>query len=140
MALKRYWKDQYVFRVGSDVNVIPGVLALRAGYNFETRGVTPSFQSVDAFPSQRQGIHAGLTWRVGSFDLSVAYAHLMQEQIRVLPYGLAAKECSGDADCKPRKDSAQLAASSPQEGAIPVNAGVYDVSWDVFSLGMTQHF
>jgi long-subunit fatty acid transport protein len=128
MTLRRDWKNQYVFRVGADVNIIPGVFTVRAGYNFETRGVTPALQSIDAFPSQRQGIHAGLTWRVGRFDLSAAYAHLFQEQIRVLPYGTTGK------------DAADTRASSPSSDTVAVNAGVYDVSWDVFSIGGNMHF
>jgi long-subunit fatty acid transport protein len=128
MALRRDWKNQYVFRLGADVNVIPSVLSLRAGYNFETRGVTPALQSIDAFPSKRQGLHAGLTWRIGSWDLSAAYAHLFQEQIRVLPYGVI------------NKDAADMRASSPSSDTVAVNAGVYDVSWDVFSLGMNKRF
>ncbi len=140
MKLKREWRDQYVVRVGTDVNVIPAVLALRAGYNFETRGVTPAFQAIDSFPSQRQGIHGGLTFRIGAWDLSAAYAHMFQEQIRVLPYGLVETSCNGRDECIPRADSAQLAAGSPNEGTVAVNAGVYDVSWDVFSLGLTKRW
>ncbi len=134
MSLKRSWKDQFVYRIGGDVNVIPGVLALRAGWNLETRGVSPAFQAIDAFPSRRMGIHGGLTWRIGSFDLSLAYAHLFQETINVLHADAV------DSSGKPAKDRSGLQASSPDPNTKTVNAGTYRVSWDVFSIGMNQRF
>ncbi len=134
MSLKRSWKDQFVYRVGGDVNVIPGVLALRAGWNLETRGVSPSYQGIDAFPSRRMGLHGGLTWRIGSIDLSFAYAHLFQETINVLHANAT------DANGELSADRAGVAASPLDPASAKINAGTYRVSWDVFSIGMHQRF
>ncbi len=135
MSIKRYWKDQFVYRVGGDYNVIPGVLALRAGWNLETRGVSPAYQTVDAFPSRRMGIHGGLTWRIGRIDLSVAYGHLFQENIYALN-----QDATDPTGKRPSKDRADLQASSPDPNTRVVNAGSYRVSWDIISLGMNQRF
>ncbi len=134
MGIKRAWKDQFVYRVGGDFNVIPGVLALRAGWNLETRGVSPSYQSIDAFPSRRMGFHGGLTWRIGSIDLSLAYAHLFQETINVLHADAV------DSNGKLTSDRAGLPASPLDPASKTINAGTYRVSWDVFSIGMNQRF
>ena len=135
MKIKRNWKDQFVYRLGGDYNVVPGILALRAGVNFETRGVSPSYQSIDAFPARRVGLHGGLTFRIGSLDLSFAYGHLYQEKIRVLHTD--ARDPTGT---KRSPDRAELRAASPDVNTRVVNAGVYNVSWNVFSIGLNQRF
>ncbi len=134
MNIRRNWKNQHVFRVGGDYNVIPGILALRAGWNLETRGVDPAFQGVDAFPSRRMGVHGGLTWRIRSIDISLAYAHLFQETIQVVHRDAV------DAQGNALPDRAGVKSSALDSSSLEVNAGTYRVSWDVFSIGMTQRF
>jgi len=139
MKLKRAWKDQFAYRIGGDFNVIPGVLTVRAGWSLETRGINPSYQSVDAFPARRMGLHGGLTWRIGKkIDLSFAYAHLSQETIRVLHNDSIPPGPALDEDLE--KDEAGLRLSPLDPNARAINAGTYAVAWDVFSIGLNQRF
>ena len=75
VAVPHRWKDQLSIRAGGDWNVLPGVLALRAGASFETEGFRKGYAFTDYLPFQRYGAHAGLTIRFNQFELSGAFAH-----------------------------------------------------------------
>ena len=65
------WQNQLSLRLGSDINVLPGALALRGGFSYETSGFTAIGKqrrisnggTIDFMPGQRFGLHAGLTTR-----------------------------------------------------------------------------
>ncbi|MEM1416886.1 MAG: hypothetical protein AAGH15_18455 [Myxococcota bacterium] len=77
-SVARAWQDQLSLRAGGSVNVVPGVLALHSGFSFETKGVKDGYERIDLAPLMRFGAHAGLTLRVGRWDLTFAYAHIHQ--------------------------------------------------------------
>jgi hypothetical protein len=77
-------EDQLTVRAGGDYNVLPGLLALRAGVSYETRGQDPSMLNILGYMLGRTGVHAGLTLRVaGKTDVSFGYAHFIHEDIRL---------------------------------------------------------
>lgn len=119
--LEHYWKDQISVQLGGDYNILPGVLALRAGAHYESSAINGSYMGIDFQPAQRLGLHLGGTYRVGSVDLSLAYAHIFQETITI-----------------PKSDAAyrQIADANP----VVVNAGTYASHYDVVSLGATYRF
>ncbi len=118
---------------------MPGLIAARLGFSYETRGVSEGFEQLDFLPFQRFGLHAGATVRLGNFDISIAYAHLFQStvtvtedeaQIRQVSASARIEEiaCGDDPDCEP---------TTP--GTI-INAGRYTSRYDLVSLGLTYHF
>jgi hypothetical protein len=119
--LPHQWNDQISVRLGSDFNVIRSVLAIRAGLHYETSAISGSYMGIDFQPAQRLGVHAGLTYRAGPVDLSLAYAHIFQETVTV----------PGNAAAYP-----QVAVVD----AVIVNAGKYQSSYNVASLGATYRF
>lgn len=128
IALPHNWKDQLALRVGGDYNVIPGMAAVRLGFSFETDGVTPGYQGLDFFPTQRIGIHGGLTVRLGRIDVSLAYAHIFQSDIEVPAH------VEGD------DDTAQLEQVSADEMGDIINAGTYSSNFDVLAISANYHF
>ena len=77
-------KDQFTVRVGGEYNVLPGVLALRAGASYEAQGQDPEALNVLGYMLSRVGMHGGLTWRIaGKTDLSIGYAHFLHETVRL---------------------------------------------------------
>jgi hypothetical protein len=77
-------KDQLTVRAGGDYNVLPGLLALRAGVSHETRGQDPSMLNILGYMLGRTGLHAGVTLRIaGKTDLSFGYAHFIHENVRL---------------------------------------------------------
>ena len=79
VAVPHRWKDQLSIRAGGDWNVIPGVLALRTGASYETRGFRKGYAFADYFPLERLGIHAGLTVRINRWEVSGGYAHFFMK-------------------------------------------------------------
>jgi len=119
--LEHQWKDQVSVQLGGDYNVIANVLAVRAGVHYETTAINGSYMGIDFQPAERLGLHAGATYRVGRFDLSLAYAHIFQETVTV----------PKNAEAYP-----QVAANNP----VVVNAGTYASRYDVVSLGAGYRF
>ncbi|MBK8172255.1 MAG: hypothetical protein IPK60_18180 [Sandaracinaceae bacterium] len=122
VTLPHHWKNQLVMRLGGDWNVLPGLLAVRAGMHFETSGITPAYTQLDFLPAQRIGLHVGATVRLGKFDLSAAYSHIFQETL-VVDSSIA--------------DYHQIAVLD--EGRV-INNGTYTSHFNVLSLGGTYHF
>lgn len=124
------WKDQLSVRLGGDYNIIPGMAAIRAGVSYETAGQDPAYQNLDFFLAQRYGAHVGASVRLGSFDVHLAYAHFFQDTVTT-KYNPT--DPSGT-------DEAQLRQINPEEDkGTYINAGKYESSLDVFSLGLTWH-
>lgn len=132
------WNDQWSLRLGGDFNVIPGMLSVRAGAFYETSAYDSSavfsnsnakqFVGLDFIPGQRLGLTAGLTVRLGRFDVALAYMHVFQETVKVSTSEQCLEQIHAD-DTDPDAFDCSLAT----------NAGVYDVDFDALSLGVTWH-
>jgi long-subunit fatty acid transport protein len=141
-------KTQYSLRVGGDYNLIPGVLALRAGFSYETDGQDVSYLNVTNYMLSRMGVHAGATWRVASMtDVSVGYAHFFQRDI-ALTVNPARPFPTSDPDryhvVQGKGDGvAKFAipdAVDSGEGPLFANAGRFYYHLDVVSVALAQHF
>ncbi len=124
-SLPHGWTDTYGVRLGGDYNVLPGVLALRAGLAYETRGVPVKNMNIDYWPVAKTALHFGITWRVaGKVDLSAAYAHIFNETINV------------DVGTGNVKEVTALFS----DRALPVNEGRYTSRIDIISLQGNYRF
>ena len=160
-------KNQFTVRAGGDYNVLPGMLALRAGVSYEMRGQDPAMLNVLDYMLSRYGVHAGFTVRVsGKTDVSFGYAHFIHENIRLqvfngapesfypLEYrtakyhfrpgagvpdanGNGAQQGGFDGTAGVEVPNGQLGYD---EGPFYVNAGSYFYHLDVVSASVTQHF
>ena len=134
---------------------VPGKVAARLGFSFETRGVESQYAQLDFLPLMRYGLHAGATFRFGRFDLSIGYAHIFQEDIRVentsqgmateaSPDNPSARSCiTGDTDfctVEGQRGVPQVAASLSGGEPTIVNNGRFTSSFDVVSLGLRYNF
>jgi long-subunit fatty acid transport protein len=82
ISLPHHWQNQYGVRVGGDYNVVPGLLAIRAGYSFESEGVKKGYTQLDFFPHKRYGLMLGATVRIiDLIDVSLAYAYFITPDI-----------------------------------------------------------
>jgi len=157
--------DQIGLRLGGDYNLLPGMLALRAGLSYETRGQKPETLNVLQYMLSRTGIHAGLTLRIaGKTDLSIGFAHFIHENIRL--------QVNPASNLPPKYRSEEyhfasgqgIEAVGPGAGEVPVgdfdgiagievpnagqdtpgpyfiNAGSFRYDLQVLSLSLSQHF
>lgn len=161
-------KDQLTFRVGGDYNVLPGLLALRAGASYETDGQDVEYLGVLNYMLQRIGAHAGLTVRLArKTDVSLGFAYFLQKDVRL--------QVSDDTDAATYRTKYKTAAYHFMPGAgvpgvdgsgadaggfdgnarvelpngdsvrtVPgpfyLNGGSYSSSLSVLSLTVAQHF
>jgi long-subunit fatty acid transport protein len=76
VAIPHAWRDVLSVRLGGDVNLLPGRLAVRAGVAYETAGALPRLQNLDLAAPQTLSFHLGGTWRFANrFAINVGYAH-----------------------------------------------------------------
>lgn len=81
VGLRHNWQDQLSVRLGGDWNAIPGKLAARAGFSYETSGFTgigsktSKAGTIDFMPLQRFGLHLGLTGRIKRAELTGAFTY-----------------------------------------------------------------
>lgn len=121
-VLLRNWKDQLVIRLGSDINVLPGRLAVRFGAAYETAAFDDGYARLDFFSARRISGHVGGTVRFGRFDLQLAYAFLFQPSFDVT------------------EDSSRIPQVSANGEGLPANVGRFSSHLHVASLGLRYHF
>ena len=133
------WQDQLSIRLGSDWNIMPGFLALRAGFSYETSGLRNGFfgensggGSVDFFPLQRFGLHMGFTTRIKErLDISGAFSYFRLSPERV-ENGLVDQVV-----INPFGGGSQI---GPDQGATIVNNGTFSSRQIVLSASVRYIF
>lgn len=118
------WRDTYGVRVGGDYNVIPALLALRAGLGFETSAVPAKNMNIDYWPVQKVALSLGATLKLATWRLSVAYAHVFNETVNT-PVG---------------QGRVQEVVAIRQDSADAVNEGRYTSQVNVVSLQANYAF
>jgi long-subunit fatty acid transport protein len=142
------WSDVLTLRLGGDVNVIPGTLAVRAGASFElpVDDRYKRYLQNDFIGGWRLGLHAGATLRVERFDISLAYGFFLGESVNVTnPGRRQINALQNEGVCA---DSAAYDPSRPvpSRGCYPngfgalVNGGTFSQMFHVVSLGASYHF
>lgn len=145
MPIPHGWKDNVVVRLGSDWNVVPGVLALRAGSHVDIPTGISNYQTNDFIQGLRVGLHVGTTLRLDRFDISLAYAHIFQTDTVIGGdanfRGVASSGREGwcGEDYDPKQPVVSRGCYPFGYGEV-VNQGRFSASFDVLSLGMTYHF
>jgi hypothetical protein len=144
-------KTQISLRVGGDYNILPGLLAIRAGFSYETNGQDPSYLNITNYMLGRSGLHVGATLRVADkTDISVGFVHFIQKDVRltVNPASPAPAAVTND----PQKYHVVTGANdgvakfaipdsaTVDEGPLFANAGTFYYHLDVVSVALAQHF
>lgn len=144
------WSDLMTFRLGSDINVVPGTFALRAGASFELP-VDDKYRRYlqnDFIGGWRLGLHAGATLRVDRFDISLAYGFFLGETIDVSASDANLRQINATRSEGVCASGSGYDASQPvtSTGCYPsgfgsvVNAGRYEQMHHAISLGANYHF
>ncbi len=144
------WADQFSARLGADWNILPGQLAARLGTHFTTSGFNAQYQTQDVLPGMRLGLHAGMTFRIERFDISIAYAHIFQfsETIAAADANYRMVSATGNLGMCTDTDGASYDPNRPvpsrgcypQGFGSPVNAGTYSGEFNVLSLQVSYNF
>jgi long-subunit fatty acid transport protein len=121
------WRRQYVARIGGDVTVVPDRFAVRAGFAYESNGTREAYRNINVTPYERFTVGLGLTARFGPFDVSLAYARVIQptQTVRI--------EAA-------RLERALGGVADPASDTQIINAGTYRTAYDVIALEATYAF
>jgi long-subunit fatty acid transport protein len=122
LTIQKRWKNQYVFRFGGDVNIVPGVFALRAGAWYESSGITPGYAGLDFYIPRRVGTTVGATVRIKRTDLSLAYAHVFYD------------------DTDYRESGGAVQGNTPLGPGTLVNNGLIQAKMNILTAGLRYHF
>ena len=144
IQLAHNWQDQMSFRLGGSYNVIPGLAAVNLGASFETNGVESGYEQLDFINFKRYGLYAGLTVRIGRFDVSLAYGHIHQFAQTTGPEEAKLRQVSADhrhaeLACEESDDPDCEPSSNFGHGTI-INMGRITSNFNIVSLGLTYHF
>lgn len=128
-ALSNVWG----IRLGGDYNVVPGVLAVRAGVSYESSGANPALAQIHLPTYAGVGINAGVSWRWRWLTTTLGYSHIFfdtndasnGERAVVVP--------------SPQLDAATAcnAPSTRGPGACTINRGVYEASFNAVNLSFS---
>ena len=161
-------KDQISVRLGGDYNLIPGVLAVRAGGSYETAGQSPNDLNPLNYMLTRVGIHGGATLRVGDkTDITIGYAHFIHENVRLQVFdgesaskypvrfrtpqynftpGVGVPDAMNQGAGNTAAFNGRANVEVPNadqayaKGPFYINAGSFYYHLDLLSIALTQHF
>lgn len=155
LPLPHGWSDAIRLRLGGDVNVLPGMLAIRAGVSYE-QPLDYSFvrwAQNDFMQGWTLGLFLGATLRLERFDVSIAYGHVFGETITATngefrQVSALGNENAAGCGAAPYADGAPTSDSgcypTPAGGVTgaggTVNSGTYSQELNVLQLGVSYHF
>jgi long-chain fatty acid transport protein len=131
LSIQKNWRDTVSLRLGSDVNVLPKYLTVRAGGFWESAAMRENFSHLD-FPSfMRGGISGGVTGGYKGIYLTVGYMHIFQQTREV-------SEASGKQfQERPLRPCPEFCDGA---SGVPANAGRFTSRFDILSLGIDIRF
>ncbi len=130
-------------RLGGDVNVIPGRLAVRAGVSFETAGVDQLNAQIHLPALGGFSVHAGGSYRWRRVMLNVGFGHFffIDNEASSGRRAIVARNVTGDgAILQPGTDATSGCTGSQGEGACTINRGTYSASFTSGSVSVSLLF
>jgi long-chain fatty acid transport protein len=119
----RNYGNGYSFRLGGDIQILPGRLTGRVGYFFETSAVPDASVSAALIDANKHGFGVGLSARFRWFELSVAYAHVQLAERNIT-------------ESNSRQINLTYLALGAQNSAPVVGNGLYRAGWDNLVFGI----
>ena len=131
VVLPRNWTDTISVRLGSDINTVEDLLTLRVGGYWENGATPANYEHLD-FPSfDRYAATLGSTLHFGSVNVTLAYAHIIQEDREVTEeYGKVIQQ----------RPLAQCPDGCDGLTGVVGNAGTFTSSFQILSLGVEARF
>lgn len=81
IVLNSNLSNVFGFRLGGDYNVIPGRLAVRLGFSYETQGLSADRAVVHLPAYAGASIHAGVSYRVGALTINLGFGHFLFQSL-----------------------------------------------------------
>ena len=133
-TIPRKWRDTLSARLGSTVQFWNGGSASLGAY-YETGAVPPNYEHIDFMSFDRFGVSIGFGAEIGMFHLQTAYMHVFQET-RAVSESLG--KVYQQRPLSPCPDD--CVRDTEGISGVPVNAGIFESSYDIFSLSVEMNF
>ncbi len=130
LTLDRGFQNSHSVRAGLEQHLRASDKATvdaRLGAMYETSAVPPSMLSVTTVDMNKFTLALGAGVNVGRWTLDFLYAHIFADAVTVEP---------NEAGLYP----VNPVSANPAPARVPVNAGEYQASANVFGLGLVYHF
>jgi long-chain fatty acid transport protein len=139
IKLPRRYLDTFAVRVGGDVQVVPDLLTLRAGFHFETASSPNAYTILDFLGFFRAGWSLGLTLKpVKWLEIDLAYQLVWQPPRTVAP-GTGKQVATRPLSDPPAPDGWDEATQGPYPG-LTINEGRYLSAYHTAALSLGLHF
>lgn len=137
LTIRSALADVIGVRIGGDYNVVPGRLAVRAGFSMESRGASPDLAQIHLPAYSGMSVHAGATYRFGRrVGVSLGFGHFFFNDNNAATAQRAVTVPS------PQLDPATACATSNSIGAggCQINRGLYTASMTSGSVALHLFF
>ncbi|MEI8256700.1 MAG: outer membrane protein transport protein, partial [Deltaproteobacteria bacterium] len=124
------FRDTFGFRLGGDVNVLPGRLALRAGVAYDTGAEQSRMAQIHLPGYETLSVHAGASVRMGPITANIGYAHVFMAGLNALDGARTETALGGPPNC----------AGSAGAGACTINQGLYSGYINLLSASLSARF
>lgn len=131
LRIAKNWKDTVSVRLGSDVQALPPYLTVRAGGFFETAAAPNAYSHLDFPTFMRGGVGLGFSAGARGVYFTAGYMHVFQETRTVT-------ELTGKVFQE--RPIAQCPDRCMGYSGVPANAGRFESSFDLFSVGLDIDF
>ncbi len=141
IEIEKQWRDTVGVHLGSDVNVLPRRLTLRAGAAYESAVAKPSHAHVDFVSGHQLGGSLGASVLAGGFEVAVSYGYTHQLPITVSESdGRVYQEVPGSQCAPPYMDPDLCHPQYLGQPSPTANGGRYKASTHAASLDLMYRF
>ena len=126
------FRDVFGFRLGGDVNILPGRLALRAGVAYDTGAEQTRLAQIHLPGYETFSVHAGASVRFGPITANLGYAHVFMSGLTSTDGMRGLTSFAGPGPC--------ATAAADTNAGCNINRGVYEAALDLFSVSLAAHF
>ncbi len=120
-------------RIGSDVNIVPGVVALRAGVSYENGAQSDRLSILHIASFDTYSVHGGASFRWRAWTLNVGYGHFFFAD---LDSSRGTRPVAGPMGAISQMNCAQGAG----QGGCTVNRGVFSGNVNTLSASLNARF
>lgn len=134
VIMEKRWRDTVSVRLGGTWNAGGEHFALSLGGYYESGAVPENYENLDYLSFDRFGLGFGLSGKAGPVHLSLSYAHVFQEDRTVT-------EAQGKVyQIRPLDPCPEACDNGQGWSGVPANAGTFESSYDMLSLGVQATF
>ena len=140
IKIAKAWRDTVAVKLGGDVAVIPGKLALRGGAFYETAVAPASHANIDFAGGAMFGGSVGGSLAFGRFELAFAYQLRHQQTVTVSEADARVYQQVPASACVAPYTSTSCHPQFIGQPSPVVNAGTYDATFHHLALALLLRF